>query len=460
MRILVKFMPGTTRTQKDAVHAELGGTLIRDITRLDVDLVEGDLLSYQNHPLVRYAEEEVTLEPAFIPNDPLWDNATALKQIGLEEAWDISDGDGVAIAILDTGIDQNHPDIAPKIIQNFVLDGSGDPDDYTEGMGHGTSVASVAGALTNNNHGAIGVGFNCQVINIKVRGVSSQLAEGITLAVDSGAKVINVSWAGWLSPLAILEDAVNYAWDNGAIVVWAAGNASSDEPQYPPASPNCISVAASYGFYAGEWRLAEWSNYGDWVDVAAPGTANPAACRMGTGTIPGMPDYNYFIGTSSSAPVVVGLAALLFALGLNNVEVREAILKTCEPVTHDIYDRPRTVKYGHINAEAALNSLNTFTPEEAFLVDISLIANDTTAFNILFQVAFGTYNPDTDEFTPLDDAQVEQILQLELGESLKSLTFSTAHEGLWDLLVKVVNPQTGEPFASMVRPGLIKVESS
>ena len=226
----------------------------------------------------------------------------------------------VLVAILDTGIDAKHPDLAGKITGEKNFSASGNTEDRN---GHGTHVAGIIAASRNSQAGVSGIAPNSRLLNVKVaddHGLcnESNVARAIVWAVDNGASVINVSLE-LRDPSYALEQAIDYAWDHGALVVAAAGNEGSSRPVYPAFYENALAVSATS---AGQ--LAPLSNYGDWVDVAAPGYQ----------TYSTLPDngYGYESGTSFAAAHVSGLAALLFSMvtdtngdGRLNDEVRSLI---------------------------------------------------------------------------------------------------------------------------------------
>jgi len=259
---------------------------------------------------------------AIISNDPYLGNQWPLSQLQMTDLWQTaSGGSGVLVAVLDTGIDQDHEDLAGKVIIEINLSGSPTSDDV---YGHGTHVAGIIAAYSNNGLGIAGLAPESWLMNIKVAGdgglcQASILAMGIIWAVDNGANVINIS-IELREPSAELEEAINYAWDSGAVIIAAAGNEGTSSPVYPAYYENCIAVAAT----TEDDTLAPLSNYGDWVDVAAPGFNIYS-------TLPD-DDYGYKSGTSFACAHVSGLAALLFNMvsdtngnGRLNDEVREAL---------------------------------------------------------------------------------------------------------------------------------------
>ena len=286
------------------------------------------------------------------PNDEYLGRQWGLPDIKALESWEVTSGNpDVKIAILDSGIDIDHPDLASKVVVSVNFTNS--PTVY-DILGHGTHVAGIAAAVTNNSIGIAGTGYNCNLMNVKVandRGESSSswLAQGIIWAADNGADVINLSLVGGRF-CSTVRSAVNYAWNKGVVLVASAGNNRSSMPIFPAAFPNCIAVAATDE----NDSLAFFSNFGDWVDVAAPGTYIYS-------TMPNN-NYKYYSGTSMSAPFVSGLAGLLFTTALDpkintitdfneNGRVNDEIRYVIENNSDDI---GLPIKYGKINIEAAV----------------------------------------------------------------------------------------------------------
>ena len=261
---------------------------------------------------------------------------------------DCSAGSGspVLVAVLDTGIDKDHEDLAGRVAAEVSFTG-GSPDDV---YGHGTPIAGIIAADAANGLGVNGLAPNCLLLNVKVADDDgkcrlSALAEGIIWAVDHGALVINIS-IEMEDASAVLEDAVDYAWSHGALVVAAAGNDGSSVPVYPAACVNSLAVTGVQE----SGKLAPLANFGDWVDCAAPGLEIYTA-------LPG-DNYGYKHGTSFATAYVSGLAALLFSMavdtngnGLLNDEVLAAIESGCEAIALD------GMGHGVINVPASVAAI-------------------------------------------------------------------------------------------------------
>jgi len=354
--LLIKFKTNIYANAMAVVHQQAGGTFAGVIPGIGVQVVTvphgqgaAKLAIYRNSPEVAYAEPDSVAHIVDVPDDTYFGLQWGLTKIQASQAWDMTHGSpSVSIAILDTGIDLNHPDLASKIISSINFTSS--PTAEANGQSHGTHVAGIAAALTNNGNGVAGLGRDCSLMNVKVLGDDgygyySWTAQGIIWAADNGAEVINLSLGG-SSGSSTLEDAVNYAWSKGVVVVAAAGNNGSTSPFYPAYYANCISVAATDE----NDRLASFSDHGSWVDVAAPGTNIYS-------TVPGGL-YGYLYGTSMASPEVAGLAGLLFSVtndtngdGRLNDDIKARIEANCDNVGID-------VAFGRVNAYKAVQGVS------------------------------------------------------------------------------------------------------
>jgi thermitase len=353
-QILVKFKPGTSLPEAAEIHRQLGGQVKETIAGIGVQVVrvpkgqaKEKAKAYGLNARVVYAEPDFVAEAIDSPDDPYLGLQWGLTKIEAAQSWEITNGSSsINIAIVDTGVDLDHPDLADKLISNINLTNFGNPDDV---YGHGTHVAGIAAAITNNGIGVAGLGCTATIMNVKVlddngMGAYSWIVSGIIWAADHGAEIINMSLGGSYASSA-LEDAINYAWSKGVVIVAAAGNNGDTTPMYPAYYTNCIAVAATDVNDA----RASWSNYGDWVDVAAPGASIYSTLKNNS--------YGYMSGTSMASPHVAGLAALVFTTvsdtngdGKLNDEVRSQIEATCDDIGVS------GVGYGRINAAQAVGS--------------------------------------------------------------------------------------------------------
>lgn len=284
----------------------------------------------------------------------------AMPRLRLPEAWDASTGADVTVAVIDTGVDVEHPDLAGQLLPGVNVIGSAVDPDVQDGHGHGTHVSGTIAAVTDNSLGVAGVAPDAAILPVKVlsdtgSGWSSDVAEGIVYAADHGARVLNLSLAGG-SNNSVLEQAVNYARAQGVVVVAAGGNsgATSNAPAYPAALPGVIAVAATDATD----HNAAFSNTGRYIDVAAPGVAIRS-------TLPGE-SYGNLSGTSMAAPHVAGTAALLLARmdqhGSVDVDdpVLELLIRTATDVGAPGWDD--ATGYGLIDPVAALQAVTDGLP--------------------------------------------------------------------------------------------------
>jgi len=318
---------------------------------------------------------------------------TADADIDAVEAWDIETGSPeVVIAIVDSGIDFTHPDLADNIWTNpdevsdngIDDDGNGYVDDVhgydfhnenndslpEDSTGHGTSLAGIIAAVTDNGIGIAGVAYNSKIMPVKIfdedsMTTASMVAEGIRYAADNGAKVICMA-LGFPFPSATLKDAVDYAYGKGAFICVGAGNFDNDRKTYPAAYENVTAVAATdhndqrmeyYYEHNGVWAN---STYGDWVDIAAPGenimTTLPTYYVEYMNGMWNYPlNYGAGSGVTLATPIVAGVAALVYSKNPSYSPGRvTAILKA----NSDPYDSEYYLGAGRINANNALMELN------------------------------------------------------------------------------------------------------
>lgn len=359
--ILVKLHPSVPFAQRLAFNRQLPGRLVDRIVNLDVDVIsvsptarERILRRLSFDPRVAYAEPNYIAYTQELTNDPGIVNSLQWGMYKVKAAdknisgWNLSKSNpSIAVAIVDTGIDLDHEDLKDKIVDSKNCTNISDTDDH---YGHGTHVAGIVAAATNNSLGVGGLGYDTSLINAKGlsdrgSGYYSWIANCIVWAADNGANVINMSLGGTGKSQA-LEDAVNYAFDKGVVLVAAAGNSGNLTRYYPAAYRNVIAVAATD---ANDNR-ASFSNWGRWVDVAAPGV-NIYSTFPNHNNAFNIFNYGSASGTSMATPHVAGLAALLFgARALSNTQVVNFI----EAYADGISGTGFYFTYGRINAYGSL----------------------------------------------------------------------------------------------------------
>ena len=363
----------------------------------DVDFLISKLKKLKE---VEWAEPYYLYPLTFTPDDPKFTDGTQwnLKNIEAEAAWNISRGStDVIIGIIDTGVDWDHPDLNANIWENddpvngVDDDGNGYVDDHfgwdfggEEGIpdndpvedepDHGTHVAGIASAVTNNGTGIASIGYNCSIMPVKVSqndvrdengtALVSYGYQGIVYAADNGADVINCSW-GSSSFSSLGEEVIEYALANGSLIVGAAGNEDNDAIIYPAGYNGVLSV----GSVNIEDIRASYSNYGKNLDVMAPG-------GDGAGRIHSTwqdDSYLQVIGTSMAAPLVAGLAGLIksAAPALHPLQIAEQIRVNTDDIyglNHSSFNK--LLGTGRVNARKALTNFNSISVRAiAFEID-------------------------------------------------------------------------------------------
>ena len=320
----------------------------------------------------------------FTPNDPSYSSQYSLPLIKAPAAWNIIQGDtSVIIGIVDTGVDWPHPDLAANIWHNWGetpnngidddhngyvddirgwdfggLTGTPDNDPMEDNPDHGTHVAGIVSAVTNNGVGVASIGFKCKIMPVKTsqnneRGTNGEPFivygfEGIVYAADNHARVINCSWGGAGYSL-LGQETINYALSKGALVVCAAGNNFSSDVFYPADYEGVLSVAATDN----NDKKATYSNYGNGISVCAPGSGIYSTWQPDT--------YTYASGTSMASPLAAGVAALVTAkFPQYTVEqVREQVRVNCDDISSLNPGFVNLLGKGRINAFNSVSNVNS-----------------------------------------------------------------------------------------------------
>ncbi|MFT4412898.1 S8 family peptidase [Fredinandcohnia humi] len=326
-QVIVDFKEQLNPTDITNIEREINGKLLKKVDTTYIfesdSLTTPDLITYFDQmENVEFSEPNYILIQNQQPNDLLYnDYQWNLRMIDTENGWNLSRGaDNVEIAIIDTGVDLDHPDLSNRIVNGYnVLKDNNIPDDDN---GHGTHVAGIIASQTNNHEGIAGITWFNPIMPIKVMGsdgygATFDIAKGIIWATDHGADVINLSLGNYTGSK-MLKQAVDYAYNHDVILVAASGNDNSNQPSFPAAYPQVLSVAAVD--LNGE--RANFSNYGDYVDVSAPGVTIPSTYID--------EQYAALSGTSMAAPHVAALAALMRSVNpnLTNREIMDIIRAT------------------------------------------------------------------------------------------------------------------------------------
>ncbi len=384
--VLVKFKPSVGEMAAEKTLASQDLQVVDAIPSIGVLTVlveegqeEATVASLRAREDVLYAEPNYVVHALeTIPDDPDYSAQWGLTKIRAPRAWDIVTGtNSTIIAIVDSGIDLGHPDLscAGKLTAGYdFVNGDDDPDDD---LGHGTHVAGIAGACTDNNLGIAGMSWGVRLMPVKVLDASgsgsySDLAEGIIWAVDHGAQIINLSLGG-IHDSQTMFDGVQYAHDRGVLVAAAAGNCATGSGtgcngyinpiMYPGAYASTLAVAATD--YSD--NHAHFSEYHPYVDVDAPGVGIYST-YLGGG-------YVYKSGTSMSTPFVSGLAGLIRSVDptLTHDEIQGIIESTAEDLGAPGKDDK--FGYGRIDAWRAVNS--QFYVQATINPDFFLVDDDT-----------------------------------------------------------------------------------
>lgn len=370
-RILVQPKAGLPEAEMDKILTQHGGKAIGRLRNLGIHVVQvpaqaedAVARALAKNPHVKFAEKDMLVDVTeSIPDDPRYGDAWHLPKIQSSTAWNMATAEGVTIAILDTGVNIAHPDIAGQVVPgwNSVSRNT----DTADIFGHGTKVAGAAAAATNNGIGVAAVGRDASIMPVRITNRSdgaaywSDVANGLTWAVDHGADVANISYSA--SNSSAVTSAAQYMRNKGGVVVVAGGNDGTD-PGWND-NPSMISVSATT---SGDGK-ASWSNYGSFIDVAAPGKGILTTTNSG--------GYSGVSGTSFASPVTAGVVALIMGANpdLSPDEV-ESILEASADDLVSGSDWHPYYGHGRVNAAAAvdmaLNTESTPTDYEAPAVSI------------------------------------------------------------------------------------------
>ncbi|PEQ09127.1 S8 family peptidase [Bacillus toyonensis] len=389
-QLLITFYEHTSSQAKSEIHTQLGGKKIDEIPQLCIEVIEVPVgeeakykVLYEQHPEVRFVDynaiRKLHYRPCMCakckrkscgcrPNDPYYlekietsaglQNQWGLQRIHPELAFcEVKDrGLVTKIAVLDSGIDPNHPDLKDKIIDPINV-GPGEPEDYIDRVGHGTFVAGVAAAITNNNIGVAGASYNtAYIVPVKLgdNPDTTAIIKGIMYAIEQKVDVINMSFGGPEYTQAE-QSALELAWKQGVISIASAGNTGHEEASYPAAHNFVLGVSATNKLD----RLASFSNWGSYVGIAAPGTEILSTTPTYPVPIFNKINYDASDGTSFSAPLVSGVAAMLRAIkpSASNQEIIQAIQRSARSLNTKDKEWSPFYGYGLLNLSAAVQEI-------------------------------------------------------------------------------------------------------
>jgi len=355
--ILVTPHRSVDEAQFTTLAARHGGKAHKRVraTRLQiVDVAPGQeqatVQALSQDPQVESAEVDRLVDPEVTTaNDTYFSSAWHLAKMGTPIAWDTTKGAGVTVAILDSGVDGTHPDLAGKLVPgwNLVDNNSNTSDVY----GHGTMVAGVVSAASNNGLGVTSIAWDASLMPVRVALTSgsayiSTIANGIIYAADHGAQIANASFAT-LTGSPTIQSAANYMRSKGGLVVVAAGNYGVLDSTLN--TDAVISVSATSSSDA----LTSWSSYGPYVDVSAPGAGIWTTTNGG--------GYSAVSGTSFSSPATCAVLALMKSANptLSNVTLEALLKSTAVDLGTPGYDQ--YYGYGRINADNAVTAAASFS---------------------------------------------------------------------------------------------------
>jgi thermitase len=382
--LLVRLAPSTPITEVLNLRAENDYQVLERISahkpvfRLkfgpDVD-IETAWQELRGDRRLEVVEPNYIAYPAVVPDDPEYGQKDEFQKIDAEQAWDLTSGsEDVWVAVVDTGADRDHPDLAGNVVpgKDFITGGDGfggeTPGDgvdnnqdgcVDQNVGHGTHVSGIIAAEAFNGAGACGIAYNCSILPLRIFPTNgdtgatfSSIVEAVGYATEQPkVRVISMS-IGTTYESSLLQDAINEAWNAGKVLVAAAANANTNQRYYPAAHDNVVAVAALNK----QGLKASFSNYGDWVDISAYGSGIYSTYFND--------NYAFMSGTSMACPLVSGCFALLFSFdgNLANEQAVQFLTQYSDDVDSLNPDYSGQLGLGIVNPFLALSALETNKP--------------------------------------------------------------------------------------------------
>lgn len=367
-RVLIGYRGSLTQDRIQQLERAHGLRLVRNLPKLSIAVFQGTNAMAAQGVLTRdpsivfagpdQSPRRIVGEPQYVNatrragGDPLKDQQWSLKAVDAEKAWPLSTGANVIAAVVDTGVDLNHPDLKANLVEGYNAEQPGTPPQ--DGHYHGTHVAGIIGAVANNGEGITGIAPNVKIMPIRTisQGGVAEVADGIVWAADHGARVINLS-LGWDNPSASVEEtiqrAVKYALDKNVVICAALSNASNNNPRSTPDNlankPGFEGVIGVGNVDVSDRRGGAWGN---WKSVSSPGTQIMSTMPNGR--------YGNLTGTSMATPMVAGIVALMISQNpaLKNTEIKQRVMQTAVDLGTPGYDEQFGA--GRINAFANLST--------------------------------------------------------------------------------------------------------
>jgi len=462
-----------------------GSNLLAYVVDVSLEDVKAFTEEAEDLSSVRYVEPNYRYKIAAVPNDPDYSQQWGLQKIEAEKAWDIQTGSkDVIVAVIDTGIDYDHLDLSANY-HPLGYDWVNDDSDPMDNNGHGTHVAGIIAAITNNSYGVSGI---AQVkimaekgLNANGNGNADDLANSIIHAVDVGADIISCSWGDWFKNEfgsgTLVHEAVKYAHDNDVLIIASAGNNAITNKNYPAAFDEVIAVTATDS----SDLPASFTNWGEWVEIAAPGVDIYSTVWDDS--------YMMMSGTSMSSPLVAGVAALILSQypDMSAEDIRRRIQLSADDLGIPGYDY--YYGYGRINAFKAVYTPphdlylisqkmpNTFIPGKTAVmnitimnwgnntetnVKINLIVNGTTANSTTIPIIVrGAFKIIQLAWTPTDEGvfNITSYILPVIGEGYIENNFARSKiihvrqpiNILWERIHYQLGPNLTERFSSLVQ---------
>ena len=375
-RLLVQPRAGLSEAEFDKIIKKQGGKQVGKIEGINVRVIQlppqasekavEALLKNNKH--LKFAERDMIV-PHDSTNDPYYSKAWHIPKIGAPTAWATSAGNGVTIAILDSGVDSAHPDLAGKLLPGWnFYDGNSNTADVT---GHGTKVAGTAAASTNNSLGVASIAGGAMILPGRVGSPTgsasySTMAAGVTWAADKGARVANLSYGGARGS-ATVQSAAQYLKNKGGLLVTSGGNDGIEEAVAPSDALVAVSATTSSDV------KASWSSYGNYIDVAAPGSGIYTTTNGG--------GYASVSGTSFASPATAAVVALMMAANpaLGPDDIAKHLFATAVDLGTAGFDK----YYGHgrIDAAAAVQAAASATVSDTSAPTVS-VSNPTASATV------------------------------------------------------------------------------